>query len=195
MSDDLVERLLDTPSLRATVNGKTDHESIGAYMAAVYTLRHEAADRITALTASLAQATEDADSYKNAMHGYKRERDEARELNRTLHRRTQEAEKTASRKARSVWRDMLWGFIRKHIHFRVQAEDRAKAAEADNAKLREALEHVTKHLNVTDEELLRLRNEAEPKSDRDVKIWGRLLVYIVDAVLASRRALTTGATK
>lgn len=41
-------------------------------------------------------------------------------------------------------------------------------------------------LNVTDEELLRIRNMAEAKSDGQVKIWGKMLAKIVDHVRAIR---------
>lgn len=52
------------------------------------------------------------------------------------------------------------------------------------AELRKALEI---DLNVTDDELLRIRNAVN--SDGDVRIWGKMLVKLVDAIRAARAAL------
>ena len=58
----------------------------------------------------------------------------------------------------------------------------------DLADVRTALEQLAElrslisGLNITSEELLRLRNECEVRSDKDVKIWGKFLQMIVDHV-------------
>lgn len=60
-------------------------------------------------------------------------------------------------------------------------------SKAEPVRVRELRQALLIDLNVTDEELLRIRNSAQ--RDGDVKIWGKMLGKIVDAVRAARSAL------
>lgn len=60
-------------------------------------------------------------------------------------------------------------------------------SKAEPVRVRELRQALLIDLNVTDEELLRIRNSAQ--RDGDVKIWGKMLGKIVDAVRAARFAL------
>jgi hypothetical protein len=61
------------------------------------------------------------------------------------------------------------------------------ALEGERDALREAL---IVDLNVTDDELLRIRNDCEHLTG-DIKIWARMLQKIVDATRAARSALSS----
>jgi hypothetical protein len=67
-----------------------------------------------------------------------KERDEARETNRELHRRVQFAERF--KQSRAIIRKQLWDFVMRRLHQKIAAESRASKAEAEAATLREALE-------------------------------------------------------
>lgn len=105
------------------------------------------AQRLAACEAALLSMTEKRDAAEAEVERLTAERDEARETNRSFHRRVQYAERF--RLARKDLERIFWLLVRRHIKREVDADRRAKTAEASLAAERrrvEELEKVVRHI-------------------------------------------------
>lgn len=98
------------------------------------------AQRLAACEAALLSMTEKRDAAEASVERLTAERDEARETNRSFHRRVQYAERF--RLARKDLERIFWLLVRRHIKREVDADRRAKTAEASLAAERRRVEEL-----------------------------------------------------